>query len=183
MSIWNNKCRSELYVNTFKRSPSCGGFLDHSHDDHYKSMISSQELCTVRPLLYLLWVCTWWRHQMEKFSALLVLCAANSPVSGEFPAQRPMTRSFDVFFDLRLTKRLRKHSRGWWFETLSRSLSRHCNDLSISKSIFQGHFVGTVLQHKGAYIAWIHHRYNCCIGVILLLLRIIFSNSKWHFLA
>ena len=44
---------------------------------------------------------------------------------GEFPAQRPVTRSFDVFFDLRLNKRLSKQSRGWWFETLSRSLWRH----------------------------------------------------------
>ena len=45
---------------------------------------------------------TWWRHQMETFSALLAICAGNSPVPGEFPAQRPVTRSFDVFFDLRL---------------------------------------------------------------------------------
>ena len=45
---------------------------------------------------------SWWRHQMETFSALLAICAGNSPVSGEFPAQRPATRSFDVFFDLRL---------------------------------------------------------------------------------
>ena len=28
---------------------------------------------------------SWWRHQMETFSALLVLCAGNSPVTGEFP--------------------------------------------------------------------------------------------------
>ena len=48
---------------------------------------------------------TWWRHQMEIFSALLALCAGNSPVTGEFPSQRPVTRSFDVFFDLRLNKR------------------------------------------------------------------------------
>ena len=45
-------------------------------------------------------VFSWWRHQMEIFSALLAICAGNSPVSGEFPAQRPVTRSFDVFFDL-----------------------------------------------------------------------------------
>ena len=37
---------------------------------------------------------------METFSALLAICAGNSPVSGEFPAQRPVTRSFDVFFDV-----------------------------------------------------------------------------------
>ena len=47
---------------------------------------------------------------------------------GEFPTQRPVTRSFDVFFDLRLNKRLSKQSWGWWFETLSRSLWRHCNE-------------------------------------------------------
>ena len=46
---------------------------------------------------------------------------------GEFPTQRPVTRSFDVFFDLRLNKRLSKHSWGWWFEKLSYSLWRHHN--------------------------------------------------------
>ena len=64
---------------------------------------------------------------METFSALLPLCAGNSPVPGEFPAQRPVTQSFDVSFDLRLNTRLCKQSWGWWFETLSRFLWRHCN--------------------------------------------------------
>ena len=70
---------------------------------------------------------SWCRHQMEIFSALLAICAGNSPVPGEFPAQRPVTRSFDVFFDLRPNKRLSKQSWGWWFETLSHPLWRHCN--------------------------------------------------------
>ena len=43
---------------------------------------------------------------METFSALLAFCAGNSPVTGEFPAQRPVARSFDVFFDICLNKRL-----------------------------------------------------------------------------
>ena len=47
---------------------------------------------------------------------------------GEFPAQRPVARSFEVFFDLRLNKRLSKQSWGWWFETLSRSLWRQCDE-------------------------------------------------------
>ena len=64
---------------------------------------------------------------MEAFSALLVICAGYSPVSGEFPTQRPVTRSFDVFFDLRLNKRLSKQSWGWLFETLSCPWWRHCN--------------------------------------------------------
>ena len=46
---------------------------------------------------------------MEAFSALLAICEGNSPVPGEFPSQRPVTRSFDVFFDLRPNKRLSKH--------------------------------------------------------------------------
>ena len=45
---------------------------------------------------------------METFSALLALCVGESPVPGEFPTQRPVTRSFDDFFDLRLNKRLSK---------------------------------------------------------------------------
>ena len=72
---------------------------------------------------------TWWRHQMETFSALLAIYAGNSPVTGEFPSQRPVTRSFDVFFDLRLNKPLSKQWWGWWFETLSRPLWRHYNEL------------------------------------------------------
>ena len=64
---------------------------------------------------------------METFSALLAICAGNSPVSGEFPTQRPVTRRFDVYFDLRPDKRLSKQSLGWWFETLSHSLWRHRN--------------------------------------------------------
>ena len=64
---------------------------------------------------------------METFSALLAIYAGNSPVTGEFPAQRPVTLSFDVFFDLRLNKRLSKQSWGWLFETQSRPLWRHCN--------------------------------------------------------
>ena len=61
---------------------------------------------------------TWWRHQMEAFSALLALCAGNSPVTGEFPAQRSVTRSFDVFFDLRLNK-------GWINNVEAGDLRRH----------------------------------------------------------
>ena len=51
-------------------------------------------------------VIAWWRHQMETFSALLAICAGKSPVPVEFPTQRPVTRSFDVFLDLRLNKRV-----------------------------------------------------------------------------
>ena len=68
---------------------------------------------------------------METISAQLALCAGNLLGPGEFPAQKPVTQSFDVFFDLRLNKRLSKQSWGWWFETPSRPLWRHCNDFGI----------------------------------------------------
>ena len=63
----------------------------------------------------------------KKTSALLALCA----VTGEFRSQREVTRSFDVFFDLRLNKRLSKQSWGWWFETPSHPLLRHYYDTRI----------------------------------------------------
>ena len=51
-------------------------------------------LCTCSHLS----VDTRWRHEMETFSALLAICAGNLPVTGEFPTQMPVMRSFDVFF-------------------------------------------------------------------------------------
>ena len=50
-------------------------------------------------------------------------------VTGEFPAQRPVMRGFDVFFDMRPYKRLSKQWWGWWFETPSCPLWRQCNGL------------------------------------------------------
>ena len=88
---------------------------------------------------------------MEPFSALLALCAGNSPASDEFPAQRPVTRSFDVFFDLRVNKRISKQSWGWWFETLSRSLWRHRNDYdggNFSPCIHMPHAQDGVIKWK-----------------------------------
>ena len=89
--------------------------------NHWQSIV----WCTIASIDYK----PWWHHQMETFSALLALYAGNSPVTGEFLSQRPMTRCFDVLFDLRLNKQLSKQSWGWWFETPSRSLWRHCNAL------------------------------------------------------
>ena len=51
---------------------------------------------------------SWWRHQMETFTALLAICAGKSPVTGEFPAKRPVSLNFYVFFDLRLKNWLSK---------------------------------------------------------------------------
>ena len=89
------------------------------------SVLSSRRWTNVSPTFIAAWgqppwcrICfTWWRHQMKTFSALLVICAGNSTVTGEFPSQGPVTRSFGISVDLHLNKRLSKQWRGWWFET------------------------------------------------------------------
>ena len=91
---------------------------------------------------------SWWRHQMETFSALLAICVGNSPDSGDFPAQRPVTRSFGAFFDLRPNERLSKQWWGWWFETQSNPLWRYKQIETGQPSMFAAafnnyHYVGT----------------------------------------
>ena len=111
----------------------------------------------------------WWRHQMETFSALLALCERKLPVTGEFPSQRPVTRSFDVFFDLCLNKRLNKRSRRWWFETQSRPLWCHCNwyswhrDNSFIFSVYTS--VDWGIFDTGSGLLPVHSR---CTGVMSL---------------
>ena len=65
----------------------------------------------------------------KRFSELLAICMGHLLVTGEFPAQRPVMQSFDVFFDLCLNKQLSKQLWGWWFEMPLHPLWHHCNDL------------------------------------------------------
>ena len=113
----------------------------------------------------------WWRHQMETFSALLAICAGNSPATSEFPAQRPGTRSFDVFFDLYLNKRLSKQWRGWWFETPSCPLWRHCvlyQDYVISHRILRNAYLNKNLPQsppltwRSSAVLWIFNLQTSC---------------------
>ena len=70
----------------------------------------------------------------------------------EFPTQRPVTRSFDVFFDLPLNKRLRKQSWAWWFETLSHPLWRHCK-VDIGHYLNNGDWSSISPQRNGKHLA------------------------------
>ena len=117
----------QTFVNVTQLTAFLGSFasrLRWYHLEHFCDLTRN----FLRKELPLKWQHPWWRHQMETFSALLAICAENSPVPGEFPAQRPVTRSFDVYFDLRPNRRLSKQSWGWWFETPSWPLWRHRND-------------------------------------------------------
>ena len=111
----------------------------------------------------------WWRHQIETFSALLSLCAGNSPVTGEFTAQRPVTQSFDVFFDLCLNERLSKKSWGWWFETPSCPLWRHCN--AINACMYRcEHIWPSICRYAYLYVYP-----NVCV--------LVFSHARIHTIA
>ena len=96
-----------------------------------------------------------WRHQIRTFSALLALCAGNSPATGEFPSQMPVTWSFDVSFGLCLNERLSKQSWGWWFETPSRSLWHHSNVKSETETAVRSKLVKHVSHSAVIYI--LHH--------------------------
>ena len=102
------------------------------YNAHRWRLWNQAELIVFLPLLEYICHFHWslpprWRHQLETFSALLALCAGNSTAAGDFPTQRPVTRTFDVSFDLRLNKRLSKQSWGRWSETASGPWWRHCN--------------------------------------------------------
>ena len=114
--------RFNHYMNVLKRL-----FLKDNAQNSWELCICFRRL-TRKNTFRLSFSNTWWGHQMETFSALMAPCEGNSTVTGEFPSQRPVTRSFDVFFDLRQNKLLSKQSWGWWFETPSFSLWRHFND-------------------------------------------------------
>ena len=116
------------------------------------------------------WSYSWWRHQMETFSALLAICAWNSPVPGEFPAQRPVARSFDVFFDLHPNKRLSKQSRGWWFETPSCPLWRHHNVLPECQWSHPGEYE-KIVHTNPPWIIMIPKQNKAQCNCICLLLR------------
>ena len=115
---------------------------------------------------------TWWHHQMETFSTLLALCPGNSPVTGEFPSQRPVTQSFDVFLDLRLNKWLSKQSTHRQFDMPSRSLWLHCNDPSL--------FWPQWLHHHKWYfrtISWNGYIGMLCLSICPCMIPCVHSES------
>ena len=94
---------------------------------------------------------------------------------GEFPTQRPVTRSFDVFFDLRLNKRLSKQPWGWWFETPSWSLWRHCNGLSTAW-LLRVKFINRIFTDPSNYT----NSMSCCVSDIYFLIGRLHSKYIVH---
>ena len=100
---WNTHC--SIYGSDFSSGISKGTFDLRAHMNFLNVPWPHSN-----PQWMRLWVIPWWRHQMETFSVLLAFYAGSSPITGEFPSQRPVMRNVDVFFDLCLNKRLSKQS-------------------------------------------------------------------------
>ena len=116
-------------------------------------------------------VSIWWRHHVETFSVLLALGMGNSAVTGEFLAQRPVTRNFNVFVDFHLNKRWSKHSSRRWFETSSRPLWRHYN---VNENYFHKWFIN-VLRTA--------HLFHWLTNIILILwghFLFTYKNKFWN---
>ena len=105
---------------------------------------------------YMTYIETYWVFTNHEYFSCYMMTSSNGNIfrvtgplcgeftgPGEFHAQRPVMRSFDVFFDLRLNKRLSKQPWGWWFETPSWSLWRQCNDKHDVLLCFY-HWVGSI---------------------------------------
>ena len=120
-----------------------------------------------------MWYCTehdsntgfpWWRHQMETFSTLLAICAGNSPFPGEFPTQRPVTRSFDITLTHNDHGGVSNHqSHGCLLNRLFRSRSKKTSKLRVT-CLCAGNSPGTgeFPAQKASYaenvsIWWRHH--------------------------
>ena len=121
---------------------------------------------------------SWRRHQMGTFSVLLTLCVGNSPVPGEFLSQRSVTRSFDVFFDLRQNKRLSKPSRRQWFDTQSRSLWCNCNEHIIKRCHFL--FLPIFLENENDSIATAHGNFTYLLYCQLRFIWDTFTSPNEH---
>ena len=121
---------------------------------------------------------TWWHHDLETLSyywpttassngnifRVTGLLCGNSPVTGEFPTQRPAARSFDVFFDLHLYKRLSKQWWGWWFETPSRPLWRHCNAFVSGIHWWLVNSTENIIL----YVIWCEFLWKCSVYITVL---------------
>ena len=108
--------KMQLETPSAKWQPTCFGFKVLKRSNCFEILYGHDDVIK-------------WKHFPRYWS--FVWGIHQSPC--EFPSQRPVTRSFDVFFDLRLNKRLSKQPWGWWFETPSCSLGRHCNVYSLWK--------------------------------------------------
>ena len=121
-----------------------------------KNNIRAKRMCTM----------PWWRHEIwehfPRYWPFVCVCVGGGgggwggcwPVIGKFPSQRPVTRSFNVCFDLRANKRLSKQSGRWWSGTPSRPLWCHYNGTDMDSQIL--YYSNIVLKPNHHRMKWGH---------------------------
>ena len=127
-------------------------------------------------------------------SALLAICTGHSPFPGEFHAQRPVTRSYDVFFDQHPNKRLSKQWWGCWFKTPSCTLWRHRNVVTVQgDTILQGTCLPIILMvHLTSYCMTVRRRFyvifvpwywcvllGCTCFPLPALITLVWIRTRW----
>ena len=164
MPIWRNEfvdagVSQRPYIHVIKSYFICRRYM---REKYKPSIWLKFRRISLRNLVNEMWsevLIAWHRYMMTSsngniFRVTCLLCGEFTG-PGEFPGQRPVTRSLNVFFYLRLNKRLSKQWWGWWFETLSRPLWRHRN-------VANHTFTGTVL---GKLVPAIVTRLMCVISI------------------
>ena len=120
------------------------------------------------------------RHKMETFNALLTLCEGNPPV---VPLTKPVTRSFDVFFKVCLSKLLNKQSKGRWFQ-----MSWCSFDVTVmrySEPIYDSFIAWEIFPHYWPFMCRIHGFYlvfdqQCGAFYIFYVVELNKSLNKQH---
>ena len=101
-----------------------------------------------------------------------------SPVPGEFPTQRPVTRSSDVFFDLRLNKWLNKQqSWGWWFDTLSFPLWHWGRDKMAANFLTT---ISNAFSWMKIYKPWLTLHWSLFLRFQLIIFQHCFKKMAWR---
>ena len=170
---WRHQCAFHLVW-----VPPIIRWITYTYHSYFKEIPKSPQRSwqTSAPLI------TWWRHKMETFSAFSPFCEGNPPVTRGFRSQRPVTRSYDVFCDLRMNKRLDKQSRRRWFETPSLSLWRHFNAADAAHEIcnmyIHGKLYSASLFSKRWYISLKTH--SCNIWALIHTITLIVFRYVWQ---
>ena len=127
-SLFYKQSQSGFTDITYSALPALSGWFTLRYTQQVRHSFPMRPRYKLRVSVVIDTICHSW---METFSALLAHYVGKSPVNGEFPSQRSVAWRFDVFFDLRLNKRLSKQSWVPWFEMPLGSLWHHCTVLCV----------------------------------------------------
>ena len=142
----------------------------------YIKLYNSADVYPIRTKWMIYGRCSWWRHQMKTFFALLVLCEGNSPVTVEFPSQRPVTRGLDVSF-------VSASTNGWANNRYTDNLRRHCYHVTVFLTNWGKSKLSQLYRRyfEIELITWMLLKSEIChdVGTLWGLLRHVYVAQLW----